>query len=423
MNIWMLNHYAIPPDTPGSTRHYDFAREFIKRGHRVTIFASAFGHYTRSDDRLTAGQDCRNENIDGVEFIWLRTTPYRGGNDWRRVVNMLSYTIHVIPLCIRQKEKPDVVMASSPHPFAGVAGWMISRLKRAAFIFEVMDLWPQTLVDIGGYSNRSPVVVLLRLLERFLYNTADKIVVLHPKASDYIVKLGIADDKVVYIPIGTNPELFSQSSAQLPQNLDNLISNNKSCGRFIAVYAGAFGIANALDTIIDTARLLEDKKQDNIYFILVGEGSEKQNLIQKTKNLSLTNIGFFPSIPKDAVPRLLASSDFTILSWKNSSLYTQYGMSSNKVWDYMMAARPIIWAIKSANDPVADAACGLTVPPEDPQALAESITRLCDMSEEERRAMGMRGYEYVIKYNSTPMLAGQLLSVMYDALARPGRTG
>jgi glycosyltransferase involved in cell wall biosynthesis len=415
MNIWILNHYAHPPDIPGSTRHYDFARELIKHGHKVIIFSSSFNHFTRRDDRLSGKLNYRMENIDGVEFIWLRTSPYYGGNDWRRVVNMLSYAFRVIPPGMKLKEKPDVVLASSPHPFAGLAGWLLAKLKGAAFIFEVMDLWPQTLVDIGGYSGKSPVVVLLRILERFLYRTADRIVVLHPKASDYIIKLRIASTKVVYIPIGPSPELFSESSAQLPQDLNDLISSLKSSGKFLAVYAGALGIANALDTVIDTAKLLQDEKQDKIHFLLVGEGPEKQNLIEKTKNQSLSNIGFYCSIPKDAVPRLLFLSDITIMSWKNSSLYTRYGMSSNKLWDYMMAARPVVWAINSANDPVAEAGCGITVPPEDPDSMARAIITLCDMTEEERRQMGLRGYEYVLKYHSLPLLADRLIRVIQDA--------
>ena len=228
MNIWILNHYATPPDTPGATRHFDFARELTKLGHRVSIFASSFFHGTRNEERLEGKQNYRRQNIDGVEFVWLRTTPYYGGNDWRRVINMLSYSFRVIPLGIRFGESPDVILASSPHPFAGLAGYVLAKLKRAGFIFEVRDLWPQTFVDIGGYSNRSLVVKLLRVLERFLYHRAKKIIVLLPNASEYITRLGIPDSKIVYIPNGISPELFSDTSAKLPQELDDIISGLKS---------------------------------------------------------------------------------------------------------------------------------------------------------------------------------------------------
>ena len=135
MNIWILNHYATPPDTPGSTRHFEFARKFVKQGHQVSIFASGFSHRTRREERLERNEACRRENIDGVEFIWIRTVPYYKGNDWRRAVNMLSYSFRVVPLGLRFKESPEVILASSPHPFAGLAGYILAKLKKARFIF------------------------------------------------------------------------------------------------------------------------------------------------------------------------------------------------------------------------------------------------------------------------------------------------
>jgi glycosyltransferase involved in cell wall biosynthesis len=417
MNIWMLNHYATPPDTPGITRHYDFARELIKHGHKVTIFASSFDHRTRREERLSGKQSYRMENMDGVEFAWVKTFPYHGGNDWRRVVNMLSYAFGVVPMALKFKEKPDVVLASSPHPFAGLAGWLLSKLKGAAFIFEVRDLWPQTLVEIGGYSNKSPVVVLLRILEKFLYQRARIIVVLLPMASGYITELGIPADKIVYIPNGVSPDLFSGTSVELPQDMETFISNVKSRGKLLIVYAGAHGIANAMDTILQAARLLKDNESDRVHFLLVGDGPEKQRLRDVAHDWELNNICFFSPIPKKAIPRLLKNSDITLIAVKKSNLYN-YGMSLNKLWDYMMSACSVVWAANSVNDPVAEADCGITVPPEDPRAMAEAIMQLCTMSKEERQEMGMRGHEYVLKYHSTPMLAGKLLEVMQDAVSK-----
>jgi glycosyltransferase involved in cell wall biosynthesis len=414
MNIWILNHYAHPPDTPGGTRHYDFARELITRGYSVTIFASSFDHRTRKDKWLTGKQGYLQQSIDGIDFAWLKTPPYFGGNDWHRIMNMLTYTFRAVSLGLKLKDNPHVVLASSPHPFAGLAGWLLAKLKGAVFIFEVRDLWPQTLVEIGGYSNKSTIVTLLRTLEKFLYQRARKIVVLLPKGADYITKLGVPVDKIVYIPNGVSPALFSDTGVELPQDMETFISNVKSSEKLLIVYAGAHGIANAMDTILESVRLLKDNTADTVHFLLVGEGPEKQRLIDVAHDWALNNISFFNPIPKEAMPCLLSNSDLALISIKKSNLY-DYGMSLNKLWDYMICARPIVWATNSTNDPVAEAGCGITVPPEDPKAMAAAIITLCDMTEQERRQMGMRGREYVLKHNSVPILTDRLIQVIRDA--------
>ncbi|MFC1964483.1 glycosyltransferase family 4 protein [Chloroflexota bacterium] len=417
MNIWIVNHYATPPDTPGSTRHYDFARELIKRGHKVSIFAAGFSHRTRKEERLEGRQNYHRQNIDGVEFVWLRTSPYYGGNDWRRVVNMLSYTFRVVPLALKLKEKPEVVLASSPHLFAGLAGWLLAKLKGASFVFEVRDLWPQTLVDIGGYSSKSLVVKTLRVLERFLYNRARKIIALLPRASDYITGLGIPAGKVVYIPNGVSPELFFETSVGLPPELNRAVLSLRSKGKMLVVYTGALGIANALDTILEAARLLQDKGADKVHFLLVGEGPEKQRLTETAQRWRLNNLSLFNPVPKKTVPGLLRASDITIVSVRKSDLY-EYGTSINKLYDYMMCAKPIVLAAKLANNSVAESNCGITVPPEEPEVMVEAVMQVCNMNEEERREMGLRGYEYVMKHNSLPVLAERLLEALQEVKQR-----
>jgi glycosyltransferase involved in cell wall biosynthesis len=414
MNIWMLNHYAKPPDSPGGTRHYDFARELVKQGHRVSIFASSFEHRTRKEGRPTKKQNSRREEVNGVRFIWVKTSSYYKGNDWRRAVNMLSYGCRVVPLGLRLKETPDVILASSPHPFAGLAGWLLAKLKRTKFIFEVRDLWPQTLVEIGGYSNRSLTVRLLRVLEKFLYRRAKKIVVLPPNAPEYITKLGIPGDKIVHIPNGVSPEIFSRPDVSLPKKLNKTLTSLKSKGKLVVIYTGAHGIANALDTIMEAAKLIQDRGADKVHFLMVGEGPEKEGLIVKAKDWRLNNISFHDSIAKESIPGLLRTSDIAVLSWRKSSLY-EYGMSANKLWDYMFCAKPVVWAIDTLADPVAETNCGLTVPAEDSEAMAQAIVKLTGLSDNERREMGKRGREYVLKYHSVPVLAERLLEVIKEA--------
>lgn len=417
MRIWILNHYATPTDMPGLTRHFDFAKELTRRGHQVSIFASSFAHTTRRNDRLKRCQQWSNETIDGVEFWWLRTFPYHHGNDWRRVVNMLSYSLRVPMLGLWLRPPPHVILASSPHPFAGLCGYVLARVRGSGFVFEVRDLWPQTLVDIGGYSPRSPVVRALAVLERFLYRRADRVVVLGPMASQHVRSFGVPEQNIVHIPNGVDAEMFEEASAVLPCELQELVSKLKSDGKFVVGYAGAHGIANALDTLIEAAVLVRDKCGGSVHFLMVGDGPEKKRLVEYARELGLDNISFFGSIPKKAVPRLLANLDVAVISWRRSSLY-RYGTSSNKLLDYMMSARPVVWAIDSPYDPVACAGCGITVPPEAPSRLADAIVEIGKMTKEQRQEMGMRGYEYVMEHHSTRALAAQLLNVLCEATAR-----
>jgi glycosyltransferase involved in cell wall biosynthesis len=412
MNIWMLNHYATPPDTPGGTRHYDFARELVKRGHRVTIFASSFGHRSRKEERLQGRQNYLVKEIGGVRFVWVRTFPYQR-NEWRRAANMLSYGCRATFRGLRLKEKPDVILASSPHPFAGLAGYLLSRRKKAKFIFEVRDLWPQTLVDVGSYKEKSLTVKLLGALERFLYRRARKIVVLLPGAAEDITGLGIPEDQIVYIPNGVSPELFAETGARLPKKLDKLIADLKAEGKAMVGYTGAHGLADGLDTIVETAKLLQDRGADRIHFLLVGDGAEKKRLVEKAKSLSLNNLSFFKPIPKNAMTGLLRAIDITIVPLRKSEMW-KYGTSKNKLFDYMMCAKPIVWAINEANDPVARVGCGISIEPEDTEQMAKAITRLCGMSEWEQREMGKKGQEYAMKYHSIPVLTDRLLEVMED---------
>jgi glycosyltransferase involved in cell wall biosynthesis len=413
VNIWILDHYATSADNPGITRHYDFAEELIKQGCCVSIFASSFNHRTRREERLEGKQKYCRQQIDGVEFIWIRTSPYYGGNDRRRLMNMLSYSFRVITCAVNFKKKPDVILASSPHPFAGLAGYILAKIKRAQFIFEVRDLWPETFVEIGGYSRKSLVVRLLGVLEKFLYRRASKIVIVTSQMGDYIAQLGIPSDKTVCIPNGADPELFRNISIKLPKELAELISMVKSKGEVLVGYTGAHGIADALGTIVESAKLIQHEGISGIHFLLVGDGAEKERLMKKAENYGLNNITFYNSIPKNAIPALLKAIDIAVLTKKKSNLY-RYGISFAKLFDYMMSARPIVFAVDSANNPIVETECGITVPPEQSEELAKAIVQLCNLSDEERQAMGIKGREYVMKYHSTPVLAHRLLEIMQD---------
>lgn len=183
------------------------------------------------------------------------------------------------------------------------------------------------------------------------------------------------------------------------------------------MYLGAHGRANALDVLIQAAKVVQDRGFHEIRFILVGDGPEKPRLIELARALDLKNIEFREPVPKSKVPRTLSEADATVFILKDLPLY-KYGISLNKLFDYWAASKPLIIAGNPSNNPVEEANCGFTVPPCDPHALAEAIIKLYQMPEEERRAMGYRGREYVQKHYDSKVLAERMEGVLWEAISR-----
>lgn len=403
--IWIFNHYAITPDMSGGTRHYDLAKELVKYGYDVTIFASGFDHMTKRYVKITPEEKFRIESYDKVKFVWIDTTPYYG-NDFNRIKNMLSYAINIIRIAGRF-DRPDIIIGSSMHPFAVIAAWWLSKKFGARFFFEVRDLWPQTAIDMKALKPSSPIARLLCLWEKFMYKKAEKIIVLLPNAADYIVKKGISKDKIIWIPNGVDLSRYEDMNYE---NIDIEILNvfDKYKYKFKVVYTGAHGPANGLDLVIDAAKLMEEKDDDSIQFLLIGDGPEKQNLIDMAKKFSLSNICFLDPVPKLYMPYVLKKADLLLHCLKPMDVF-KHGISPNKMFDYLASGKPIIMSVNASNNIVEDAKAGISVKPGDPGELVKGILKFKNMSENERSAMGQNGYEYVKKYFSTAVLAEKMI--------------
>jgi len=413
MSIWFFSHYAGTPREPGDTKDYYFVRELAKNGIDSAVFASAFNHRSRKDEVLQRGQCSREEMINGVRFVWIRTLPYYEGNNWRRALNMLSYFMLVVPVSLRLVKKGDVIIGITPHPFCAIAAWLVSKLKGASFILDVRDLWPETLIALGDYSRKCSTVKVLRAVEEFLYMAARKIIVVMPNAVDYIKTLGISENKIAYIPNGVDTDLYDNRDGAMPEDLQDKVLNLKAQHKFIVGYIGAHGIADALNTIIDAAAAIQSQGLKDICFILIGDGPEKKVLVDKAKNLNLTNVFFYEPIPKFSLPAFLDAMDAVIITKQKTDLY-RFGMSFLKLYDYMMSAKPVIWAVDSVNNPVSDAGCGISIAPEKAGEIISAVLRIAGMTEQERQRMGMRGRDYVIKYHSSPVLAKKLLETISE---------
>ena len=395
MNIWILNHYAGAPDQQ-ATRSYDIGKELVTRGHRVSIFASSFSEYKFVEMRLKPRERWKAEDYDGVRFIWLRTTPYKG-NDWRRVINMLSYAWRAFWVGKSFKDRPDVIIGVSVHPLAALSAYILSKFKKSRFFFEVTDLWPQAPIEFGKLSKRSPITWGLRILEKFLYRKAERIIPYWPHVDDYVAKLGISKDKVVWNPHGV---VMSRYEGLKPY--EGGISKP-----FAIMYLGAHVNFMALDVILKAAKIVQSEGENHIRFVFVGGGAEKSNLMKLAADIGLHNTEFREMVPKSEILKVMGEADAFIWGVKDIPLL-QYGISTNKLCDYLASGRPILFAGNPKKNPVEEARAGITVPPENPEALAEAITQLVAMKPEERIQMGKNGLEYVKKHHDIRVLADRL---------------
>jgi glycosyltransferase involved in cell wall biosynthesis len=414
--VWILNHYARPPDRPGGTRHFSLARELLARGGDVTIFAASFGHASGRDLKLSGLGLVRSERIGGVRFVWLRTFPYRG-NTWRRMVNMASYAL-VVTLAQIGRPAPDVVVGSTVHPFAALAGWVIARLRGARFVYEIRDLWPQTLIDLGAMSPASPVARGLWAIESFLVRRAETVIALLPGVATYLESRGLPADHVVYLPNGADlarADAAGAGSATPPSQAVARIlahvSERRAAGEVVFAYAGAHGLVNRLDVVVRGFALASERK-DGLRLLLVGDGPEKPALERLVAGLDLRNVDFFDALPRDQIQVLLRAIDVGVVHARATPVY-RYGVSFNKVFDYMAARKPILFACTTFGDPIEASGCGISIPPDDPALLADGFVAMADETPERRRAMGEAGRSFVEREHDLAKLGATFAKIVH----------
>lgn len=404
-HVWILNHYAQAPGGAGGTRHFALARHLEKFGWSASIIAASTEHGS-GRQRLAVGQATRLDRHDGVSFLWLRTRDYLG-NGVRRILNMVDYTWGVLDRRnLEDLEKPDVIIGSSVHPLAAWAGRWLAKRYNVPFVFEVRDLWPQTLIDMGHLSYTHPAAMLLRWLEKSLYRSARRIIVLLPKADSYIAPLGIDPGKIVWVPNGVDLEQFPT------------VPRRTNTSKFNLMYFGSIGVANDLNTLLRAMCEVQNTYgRDDVELRLIGEGPEKRALELLANGLELRSVKFDPAVPKSDIPQLAGDADAFIICVRNLPGLYRFGISMNKIYDYMAGERPTIISVDAANNPVAEAGCGLSVPPEDPKALARAIIEMADISGAERQRMGQAGRKYVTENHDMKMLSKRLAATLDECVA------
>lgn len=400
MNIWIINHYAIPYGGSGPTRHYALAANLIERGNQVSVIASSFDHFDyreRREVRLKQGEAARLETIDGVPFLWIRACPY-GGNA-KRLCNMMEYALRVsFGSYTCNLPQPEIILGSSMTLLAALSAYRIARKLGVPFILEVRDVWPQTMIDLG-VSPWNPVVLMFGVIERFLYRHADAIITLLPGAVSHIRSNGARTQEIMWLP---NAVDFTLSP--LPERpIDKL--------PFKVMFAGSHSLANSPETLLEAAEILQDQGRRDIEICFIGDGPHKAELMRLKALKKLTNVEFRAPVSKREIFGVLSEAGAVVALLKDITLY-RFGISMNKLYDYMASARPVLFAARSFNNPVSESRCGMVIPPENPQALADAIIRVAEMPIEERWEMGLRGRRFVEEYHNVAKASVQLESFM-----------
>lgn len=406
MNIVLINHYAGSPEMGMEFRPYYMAKEWQKKGHKVYIIAGDYSHLRKKNPRVT--KDFQKENIDGITYLWLRTGLY-SGNGVKRAFTMFRFVGRLLSRAkkIVQKLKPDVVISSSTYPIDTFPAQKIARLANARLIHEVHDMWPSTLIEIGGMSKYHPFVLLMQIGENSAYKHSDYVVSMAEYAKEYMVQHGLKPEKFVHINNGVVLEDW-EHPAELPEEHKKVLTDLKQQGKFIVGYFGGHALSNALEGLLDIAKNINQRE---VHFVLVGDGVEKKSLVRKANNMKLDNITFLDPISKYAIPTLLSFFDCAYITAKNSPLY-RFGLSANKIFDYMMGAKPFICAVDSASDYPAKYRCGITVKSGDAIAGIDAIQKIINMTEEERAEMGKNGKKAVLQHYEYGILANRFLDIM-----------
>ena len=403
MNIVYVNHYAGSEIHGIEYRPFFLAREWVKMGHEVTILCASYTHLRKINPTVT--KNFTEEIIEGIRYVWVNTPSYKD-NSVFRTLNIFSFLkkLKKNAQWLADTYKPHLVIASSTYPMDAYPCRTIADLAGGVMIFEIHDLWPLTQMTFGNLSKKNPVVRYLQKAEDFAFTRSDGIVSILPHADKHIRERNVHNFFFLFVPNGVIIEQDSGENSKIPEPHQTLLRELKAQNRFILMYLGGHTVSNSLETLVESGQWMPS----NVSVVFVGEGRYKARLQEACAQKRYKNFHFLPGVPKSCVRALQAEADFLYIGAKKCKLY-EYGVGMNKYYDYMLSARPIINGVEASNNLVKEANCGVTIPAEDPKALAEAVAEAAKLSAEERNRLGQNGYAYVTAHHEYRALAEKFL--------------
>ena len=382
MNVWIVNHYAIPPSLGGLVRHYYFSKYLRQDGHKVKIFTSSKIHNT-DVNMIRDGALYKEVVMDDVEYTFVRSRNYRG-NGLDRIFNMIDFPFKMWKVmrifCVF--EKPDVIYVSTPDVFTAFFAILFAKKRKVPIITEVRDLWPQSLVEYNKMSSRNPIIQILYQLEKWIYRKSDRLIFTMSEGKEYIRDRGwdkhIDLKKIGYINNGVDIEEFEQNCLKYRVSDDDLERTDV----FKVIYMGSVRKANNLGFLIEAAEYL--KERTDILILIYGDGTEKKQLEDKCRMHGL-RVKFKGRVEKKFVPYILSKSNLNLINIKETRL-NKYGCSWNKLFEYMASGRPILCNLPVADDLIEEYNLGVTQRFSSARDYANSILDFCKLPQEQYEA-------------------------------------
>ncbi len=405
----MLSKYATPGQYGFETRTFALAREWARSGRQVVIASSDSNHLANVP---LFPQRYTTEAIGGCVVRWIRTARYGRTASLRRVWSWLDFEWKLLRMPTGDLPRPDVIIASSLSLFTVLTGaWFAARFG-AKLVFEVRDIWPLTLTEEGGAPAWHPLVVLMGIVERFGYRRADLIVGTMPNLAEHVRHVAGTATPCACVPFGFDPA--AHGTPPHPVAHDTPQPVRLPAGKFIVGYAGSIGMSNALDTVIACARLMQH--DERFHFVLLGDGDSRARYVEQTRDLP--NVAFPGRIDRTQVQSVLEQCDLLYFAAHDSKVW-RYGMSPNKLVDYLMAARPVVASYSGFPSILNEAGCGEFVPAADVGALRDAIVRFQQMPADRRTAMGAAGRQWLVAHRPWPVLAQRYLELLDGACSAP----
>lgn len=378
MNIWLINHYAVPPKYYPLARQTYFAKHLMAMGHTVTIFAASTVH--NSDKNLiTDGSPWREETVEGVHYVYIKCLDYQG-NGLRRIYNICEFAWKLPGVC-KKFPRPDAIVATSMPPTSCAVGIHLARKYKCRGVAEIADLWPESIVAYGIAGSHNPAVLALRRLEKWIYTKADTVVFTQEGAYDYIVERHWEKDvprsKVFFINNGVDLETFDYNREHYPVKDSDL----EDPDTVKVIYVGSIRRVNNLGVLVDAAKRTADPR---LRFLVWGDGDELPALRRRVMDEGIGNVIFKGRVEKKYIPSIVSQADYSYINGADNDIF-RFGISMNKLFDYFAAGKPVVTCMRADYNPAERFSCGLAC--RTPAELSAILKKLSTLSEEEYAAM------------------------------------